>query len=172
MKICIQVQSPSGSSALFEHAGPVVTLGRNPDSGLSFDDTQVVSWDHARVDLAPGRATLRDLGSSNGTYLNGRQVTDPTPLSVGDSLRLGQAGPSLKVLELDLRSPAVAAPKLIPVATAVPAAPVRTAAPARPRSQAPAAAPAKPRVMSETRGILLEEIRRQREQHSGHRRTF
>src|SRR5947209_8190614 len=119
MKICLQVQSPSGPSTLFEHAGPTVTLGRNPDSALAFDGSEVVSWDHARLDLTPGKATLRDLGSSNGTFLNDRRVLEPTPVSVGDGIRLGQAGPVLKVLELDLKPAAVGVPKGVPVAVAV-----------------------------------------------------
>jgi len=58
----------------------------------------VVSKRHAVVALSEdGGATVADLGSRNGTYLQGRQVTGPEPLSLGDRIMLGWQGPLLEV---------------------------------------------------------------------------
>lgn len=52
-----------------------------------------VSRQHAFLQYSPaGRVELRDLGSSNGTYLNGNRLPahDPIPISNGDMIHLGQ----------------------------------------------------------------------------------
>ena len=61
----------------------------------------IVSKRHARIAFAPeGGATVADLGSKNGTYVNGRQVDGTTPLALGDRLMLGWQGPLLEVRAL------------------------------------------------------------------------
>jgi hypothetical protein len=171
MKLCLQLESPTGSASLFEFSGPAVSLGRNPDGDLVVAG-DVVSWDHARIDLTPGRATLRDLNSSNGTFLNGRPVDGAAPVGLGDTVRLGQSGPCLKVLELDLKA-GFGPPRPAPVPQAV-ARPVTAAPPVAAAVPSVRPLPVKPgpKQMSETRGILLEEIRRQKVAHSGHRRSI
>jgi putative serine protease PepD len=63
-------------------------LGRAADNDLVLKDRSV-SGHHARIDLAAGRATLADLGSSNGTWVNGQRLAAPHPLQHGDRLQLG-----------------------------------------------------------------------------------
>jgi hypothetical protein len=71
------------------HAAELM-LGRSPDCELVFcDDT--VSRHHARLELRDGRWFLVDLGSSNGTLVNGRRVRD-AEVRPGDRIRLGAAG--------------------------------------------------------------------------------
>jgi hypothetical protein len=114
MKLLLQVTA-AGAGFSFEHRGPVVRIGRDPEVELSFsgDSSQGVSWHHARIDLAPDGAVLSDLGSTNGTLLNDHRIPGRVPLKRGDQVRLGYTGPSLNVVELDLSSrpagPAVAA---------------------------------------------------------------
>lgn len=48
-----------------------------------------VSRKHARILIKDGRAVLEDLASKNGTFVNGRRVSAPMPLSDGDEVRLG-----------------------------------------------------------------------------------
>jgi pSer/pThr/pTyr-binding forkhead associated (FHA) protein len=43
----------------------------------------------ARVLVSHGEATLEDLGSKNGSHLNGRRITTPVRLADGDEIRLG-----------------------------------------------------------------------------------
>ena len=40
---------------------------------------------------------VTDLGSTNGTYVNGKRITEPTPLTVNDILRIGRTMMRLEV---------------------------------------------------------------------------
>ena len=75
-------------------AGAPLTLGRADDSTLVLTDDYASSR-HAR--LVPGETAwlVEDLGSTNGTYLNGAKVVRPTPVPVGAPIRIGKT-----VLEL------------------------------------------------------------------------
>ena len=68
-------------------AGPNV-LGRDPAAAIPIDHASV-SRRHAQVSLRGDGATLEDLGSRNGTYLNGRLLEGSAPLTDGDVIRLG-----------------------------------------------------------------------------------
>ena len=58
----------------------------------------VVSKRHAAIDFDDtGAAFVADLGSRNGTYLNGRQIQGRTPLRAGDRIMLGWQGPLFEV---------------------------------------------------------------------------
>ena len=52
-------------------------------------DVHSVSRRHARIVVSGDRATLEDLGSKNGTFLEGEAVTKPRPLVDGDRVRIG-----------------------------------------------------------------------------------
>ena len=68
-------------------AGGRLVLGRSPGCQLVFaDDT--VSRRHAELRMTDGRWILRDLGSSNGTWVNGRQVME-AEVAPGDDVQLG-----------------------------------------------------------------------------------
>ena len=81
-----------------ELEGPRLLLGRKPDCGVRFDrrkDSTVSAW-HAQVRVEGTRLLLRDVGSLNGTYVNGVRVEDETELRRGDVVRLGRTGPELR----------------------------------------------------------------------------
>jgi DNA-binding winged helix-turn-helix (wHTH) protein len=63
-------------------------LGRDRGADVVVDDPGI-SRRHARIVVEAGAATLEDLGSKNGTRLNGRAVERPTALSDGDRLEVG-----------------------------------------------------------------------------------
>jgi DNA-binding winged helix-turn-helix (wHTH) protein len=63
-------------------------IGRAPDATIPVD-SRGVSRHHARVVVSHGEATLEDLGSKNGSHLNGSRITTPVRLSDGDEIRLG-----------------------------------------------------------------------------------
>jgi DNA-binding winged helix-turn-helix (wHTH) protein len=65
-------------------------LGRGDDCLLALPSGKV-SRRHARIRVARGEAVLEDLGSKNGSYVDGRRVSGPTPLADGDEVRLGSA---------------------------------------------------------------------------------
>ena len=62
-------------------------IGRDSDATIQCDRTGV-SRHHARILVSKGEATVEDLGSKNGTYLQGQRITSAR-LSDGDEIRLG-----------------------------------------------------------------------------------
>jgi adenylate cyclase len=105
---------------------PHNTLGRHPNNTGQVRD-RIVSKEHAHIDLVDGRWVLRDLGSLNGTYVNGERVSERV-LSPGDELTMG----STKIF-FDPEGAARQAAGAPPTASA----PGRTAAPQGMAWQAP-----------------------------------
>jgi uncharacterized RDD family membrane protein YckC len=70
-------------------AGGDFVIGRERDCDLPLGDG-TVSRHHAAVGVEGGRVTVRDLGSSNGTFVNGRRLRAEAELAAGDRLRLGR----------------------------------------------------------------------------------
>jgi pSer/pThr/pTyr-binding forkhead associated (FHA) protein len=67
------------------------TLGRSRDCDVVVDDANV-SRRHAEIRPGPHGWTIADLGSTNGTRVNGRAVTGGShPIAPGDRLELGTA---------------------------------------------------------------------------------
>lgn len=66
---------PGAAPKVVPLGGHGVVLGRGANAEVLADDG---SW------------SIRDLGSTNGTFLNGAKVTRPTPLAVGDQVRVGK----------------------------------------------------------------------------------
>lgn len=63
-------------------------LGRDPHATICIESLSV-SRRHARIIVSDGEATVEDLGSRNGTFVGPTQVTSPTVLKDGDTLRVG-----------------------------------------------------------------------------------
>ena len=64
------------------------TLGRHPDNSIQVLD-RIVSKEHSRITLGPdGRYVVRDVGSLNGTFVNGEKVSERV-LKSGDQISLG-----------------------------------------------------------------------------------
>jgi hypothetical protein len=68
----------------------VVTLGRDPSNTIVISDPQV-SRQHARIARRGGPLVLEDLGSTNGTFVNGMRLMGAHSLSAGDVIGLGEA---------------------------------------------------------------------------------
>ena len=69
--------------------GRVYVFGRDPKCVLSFPD-QLTSRQHFTVRVSKGRYYLRDLNSSNGTYVNGELVRKTIELKLGDQIEAGE----------------------------------------------------------------------------------
>ena len=75
---------PEGADAApFEITPGEVLIGRSSSNNLVLDESGAVSKVHARIERSPVQLVLRDLGSSNGTFVNGTRVMT-APLSDGD----------------------------------------------------------------------------------------
>jgi len=89
------VLEPADRQGMVFELGDELTVGRAPGCGVSIPDDTFVSQLHARVFRRDGGLWVEDLGSTNGTFVNKRQVTAPVPLHRGDRLQIGKT-----VLEL------------------------------------------------------------------------
>lgn len=67
-----------------------LTLGRDPGTDIVINDPQV-SRQHARITRQGGLMVIEDLGSTNGTFVNGMRLTGPHTLTSGDVIGLGDA---------------------------------------------------------------------------------
>jgi pSer/pThr/pTyr-binding forkhead associated (FHA) protein len=79
-----------GTAVLKEYAlrAQEVTIGRSPQASILIDNP-AVSYSHARIFWQDGVYYVQDLGSLNGTFLNGNRITQ-APLSAGDSIAVGK----------------------------------------------------------------------------------
>jgi pSer/pThr/pTyr-binding forkhead associated (FHA) protein len=68
--------------------GEGITLGRSPTADLQVDDPFASSV-HARIFPRGEFMYIEDVGSTNGTFLNGRQLRKPEQLKVADTVRIG-----------------------------------------------------------------------------------
>jgi len=67
-----------------------VTVGRGGGCALVLSDDTYVSQLHARLFPQNGEGYVEDLGSTNGTYVNGKQINGVTRLKRGDRVQFGQ----------------------------------------------------------------------------------
>ncbi|HAB13827.1 MAG TPA: stage II sporulation protein E [Planctomycetaceae bacterium] len=65
-----------------------VLIGRHPECGVQLE-SNAVSRRHARVFVEGGGYAIEDLGSGNGTFVNGQKIEGPTQLSPQDRIKLG-----------------------------------------------------------------------------------
>jgi len=84
----------------FKVARSRIVIGRGPTCDVRWlrEQDTIVSREHAEIALsADNKAILRDLGSRNGTLLNGHRLTEEQELHVGDRIELGRGGPEIVV---------------------------------------------------------------------------
>jgi two-component system, NtrC family, response regulator AtoC len=93
-----------------------VIIGRAPSAHVRIDDP-LASREHVRIEIDGGRAAACDLGSSNGTKLNGEPLgPDPVPFLPGEVLAIGST--LLMLQELHTRATPPSAPPIAPLRTA------------------------------------------------------
>ena len=79
--------SQTGQTAAL--ADGVILIGRGADCQIILDD-DYVSTRHARVVSGENGVYLEDLGSTNGSYVNGQRITGPTTITMSDTVRIGK----------------------------------------------------------------------------------
>ncbi len=66
-----------------------ITVGRADTCTIGMPDDTFVSQLHARLFRRDGGVFIEDLGSTNGTFLNGRRITAPEQVAKGDRVQIG-----------------------------------------------------------------------------------
>jgi hypothetical protein len=87
---CLVVLQPANRNGQVFELGDELTVGRALGCGVALTDDTFVSQLHARVFRHNGSLYIEDLGSTNGTFLNRKQVSGATPLRKGDRLQVGK----------------------------------------------------------------------------------
>jgi uncharacterized protein YkwD len=79
-----------GSSPRREYSldKPTIAIGSHPSNDVVLEDT-TVSRRHATITRKASGFELADLGSTNGTFVNGRRLSDPISLKPGDEIKFG-----------------------------------------------------------------------------------
>lgn len=86
----------------YEVRARVVKLGRAPECNVQVppEHGAAVSRVHAEISISDGGVMLRDLGSRNGTFVNGHRIHSAHPASRNDQITLGSGGPTYAIEDL------------------------------------------------------------------------
>jgi len=86
----VVLQAPGfRAGSMLEVSGSTV-VGRDESSGIRLDGDEFASARHARIDQRADGVWVEDLGSTNGTFVNGDQISSKRLLKPGDVLRVGE----------------------------------------------------------------------------------
>jgi pSer/pThr/pTyr-binding forkhead associated (FHA) protein len=119
MTLSLEIIEGFDAERRLELNGPL-EIGRSPDAGFNLSDPHV-SRSHARVVPEGGGATVTDLRSTNGTFINGHQLYGQARLEPGDHLLVGSTVIELRTATQVADRPSAAIPVPPPLAV-----PVRT----------------------------------------------
>jgi len=86
MQVDLEIVERSGRRP--HRVRPPVEIGRSKDAGVALPDPEV-SRQHARLSSHDGVVYVEDLRSRNGTFLNGRRVTEAIEVREGDEIDVG-----------------------------------------------------------------------------------
>lgn len=128
----------------FDLKDGTTTVGRVEDNAFQIAEPSVSSH-HGEFVVSGASVIIRDLNSTNGTFVNGQQVTTEAPLKPGQILRLGQielrleaGSPSPAPAPAAASAPAAAGSRPSPAAASRPAAPAApSSAPKAPAKKLP-----------------------------------
>ncbi len=88
-KPCLTVLTGGASGQLFKVLKGVAVIGRAPSVEVKLEDDGI-SRSHARLRAETNRAWIEDMGSRNGTFVNGSKISTPTELREGDKIQVGR----------------------------------------------------------------------------------
>ena len=97
MNISLVLLKKDGTKKVFPVRDKATTLGRGSECDLCIP-LQVVSRRHCQLSQEENTLKVRDLSSSNGTFLNGQKIGDETEAKPGDHL---QVGPLTFTIQID-----------------------------------------------------------------------
>jgi pSer/pThr/pTyr-binding forkhead associated (FHA) protein len=67
----------------------VLAIGRLEDNDIVIDDDSFISSHHARIEIRPDGSWVVDLGSTNGSFVNGQRLTGERSVRKGDRIQVG-----------------------------------------------------------------------------------
>jgi pSer/pThr/pTyr-binding forkhead associated (FHA) protein len=106
MDISLILLKKDGTKKVFPVRNKATILGRRPECDLCIP-LQVVSRRHCQLSQEDSTLKVRDLSSSNGTFLNGQKVSDEIQVKPGDNL---QVGPLTFTIQIDGMPAQISAP--------------------------------------------------------------
>ena len=87
----VAVKSPAlERGERFELDTKAVTVGRGAPNDIQLDSDEFASSHHARIEPRRDGVWVEDIGSTNGTYVNGTRLERPQRLAPGDVVRIGE----------------------------------------------------------------------------------
>ena len=132
--------------AAFMLEGDNITIGRDPTNSITINDAEI-SRRHARLTFQGGKYVLEDLGSTNGTFVNGQRLAGPRVLKSGEVVSFGEQ--IVLVFETTSFDPGatVVSPRAVPVSPV--SRPVQAPPPPPPPVDYAGSVPASPVITSE-----------------------
>ena len=101
----------AGETRSIDLAGDHVTIGRQADNLVALSDDVMVSRHHATLEFRDGHWWIRDLGSQNGTTVDGRAVEGWRPLVEGSRIQVGSTKLVLVDIAFDARATVTRQPR-------------------------------------------------------------
>jgi predicted component of type VI protein secretion system len=83
------MHSGPNTGKIYPLDAPEIVIGRDASNIIAINDAEI-SRKHAKLTLQNSTYLLQDLGSTNGTFINGQRITTPQELKPGDSVTLGE----------------------------------------------------------------------------------
>ncbi len=152
MAFQLVMRSGPTPGAVYVLEGDQLTIGRDSNNAVAINDPEV-SRRHSRLTFQGGKYVLEDLGSTNGTFVNGQRLSGPHVLKAGDVVALGEQivlmydavvvdpGATIASPRNAVRIQPTAAPAPAPAPVVVPPPPAQNYAGQVPASYTPPAAP-------------------------------
>ncbi len=89
MKVSLVIESGSGKGEVIALRKAQIIFGKSADTDVRIPSS-IVSRRHCSLEITDSAVVLRDLGSKNGTFLNGKKISDAVEVSSGDLIKIGQ----------------------------------------------------------------------------------
>lgn len=83
------MHSGPNTGKIYPLEAPEIIIGRDASNVIAINDPEV-SRKHAKLILQNAAYVIQDLGSTNGTFINGQRITTPQEVKPGDTITLGE----------------------------------------------------------------------------------
>ena len=137
-KFQLVLRSDPAPGMTYPLEGDQITIGRDSTNGVAINHSEV-SRRHSKLSFQGGKYVIEDMGSTNGTFVNGQRLGGQTVLKPGDVVSLGeQIVLMYDAISMDAGATVAASRKAVHPSPVVPAAPP-SAPPAAPAYSPPVA---------------------------------